>query len=166
MARYKEKAARRAWYASRSQKGFYNLREIFDHVNVRYLGGRVRARITWGIPRLARRSDLLFGTYTFEDRLITIHRVLDHETVPRFFLEFLMFHEMLHQLIPPLRVRREGRLVRIFHPEAFQIVERRFPYYYLAQAWERRHTPRLEAYVKNSRQSDSGLTCVQLHTRG
>ena len=58
------------------------------------------AAITWGARtgRPKRRNSIKMGSYSVEDRLIRIHRSLDRVFVPRFFVAWIVFHEMLHQV--------------------------------------------------------------------
>jgi hypothetical protein len=78
----------------------HDLRAIFDELNDRYFAGAIDAAITWGqrtgAPR--RRASIKMGSYSVEERLIRIHRALDRAFVPRFFVEWIVFHEMLHQV--------------------------------------------------------------------
>lgn len=122
----------------------HELQGIFDRINARYFGGVCDARITWGrkpaAPRRRRRS-IKLGSYCAEDALIRIHPALDREWVPRFFIEYVVYHEMLHHMIPA-RVRN-GR--RELHGPEFRAQERRFPHYARALAWEQQHVHRLLA---------------------
>ncbi len=56
-------------------------------------------------------------------RTIRIHPLLDDSRVPRTFVEYIVFHEMLHAVVPS--DRSSGR--RYDHPEAFRVLERSFP---------------------------------------
>ena len=56
--------------------------------------------------------------------------------VPRYFVEMVVFHEMLHQIHPPA-VDGAGR--RVVHGTEFRAAERRFPGYLRARAWEKAH---------------------------
>lgn len=115
----------------------HDLRDIFDGLNARYFDGAIAAAITWGArsgsPR--RRSSIKMGSYSVEERLIRIHRSLDRAFVPRFFVEAIVFHEMLHQ-VHDIKVKN-GR--REFHSKAFLADECRFERYLEARAWEREH---------------------------
>ena len=122
----------------------YDLREIFDELNGRYLSGRIEAAITWG-PRQGkprRRNSIKMGSYAVEDRLIRIHRSLDRASIPRFFLAWIVFHEMLHQ-VHDIKVKN-GR--REFHPKAFLVDEARYEFYDQARAWERKNIEALLSY--------------------
>ncbi len=119
----------------------HDLREIFDDLNARYFGGTIDARITWG-PRVGaprRRNSIKMGSYVVEDRLIRMHRGLDRAWVPRFFIAWIVFHEMLHQVHGV--GRKGGR--REFHSPAFLADEARFEHFAAAKAWERGHLEEL-----------------------
>jgi len=127
-----------------SQGKHYNLQEMFDRLNCRYFSGTIDARITWGrLPRCSRRPrrhrSLKLGSYSVEDRLIRIHPTLDQPYVPSFFVEWIVYHEMLHQKhpIPVIGGRRR------YHTPAFMAEERLFDDYERARQWERRHLHRL-----------------------
>lgn len=122
----------------------HDLRSIFDELNERYFGSKIDAAITWGQrtgqPR--RRNSIKMGSYAVEDRLIRIHRSLDRSFVPRFFVAWIVFHEMLHQ-VHDIRVKN-GR--REFHSKEFLADEAMFEHYDEARAWERRHLDALLTY--------------------
>jgi len=113
----------------------HDLSEILAALNARHFRGRVDARIGWGRrSRLRRRLSIKMGVYFHERKLIKIHPALDDARVPRHFVEMVVFHEMLHQVIPP-RADRAGR--RCVHGREFRAAERAFPHYQRARAWEK-----------------------------
>jgi len=122
----------------------HDLRAIFDELNARYFDNRIDAAITWGARagRPRRRNSIKMGSYSVEDRLIRIHRSLDRAFVPRFFVAWIVFHEMLHQ-VHDIRVKN-GR--REFHSKAFLADEAGFELYDQAKIWERRHLDALLTY--------------------
>lgn len=119
----------------------YDLKEVFDELNGRCFAGRIEAQITWGARnhRPRRRSSIKMGSYSVEDRLIRIHPALDRRFIPRYFLEWIVFHEMLHQVhdIPVVDGRRQ------FHTPQFVAQERRFEHYLRARTWERENLDRI-----------------------
>jgi hypothetical protein len=119
----------------------HDLGEVFTDINQRFFGGRMRVPITWGrgVGR-ARRSGLTFGSYDPVLALIRIHPVLDRPTVPRFFLDSVVHHEMLHHLMGGVS-DRAGRTV--YHTRAFREAEARFPHHRQALAWEKENLPDL-----------------------
>ncbi|WP_428264263.1 hypothetical protein [Haliangium sp.] len=116
---------------------YHDLQEIFDDINRRYFGDTIEAGITWG-PRNGkprRRNSIKMGSYSVEDRLIRLHRSLDRAFVPRFFVEWIVYHEMLHQVHEVKIVN--GR--RQFHSREFLRDEAKFEHYAEARHWERAH---------------------------
>jgi hypothetical protein len=122
----------------------HDLRAIFDELNTRYFDNKIDAAITWGARtgRPRRRNSIKMGSYSVEDRLIRIHRSLDREFVPRFFVAWIVFHEMLHQ-VHDIRVKN-GR--REFHSKEFLADEAAFECYEQAKIWERHHLDALLTY--------------------
>ena len=119
----------------------HNLQEIFDRLNAAYFEGAIRARITWG-PRTKRkraRDSIKLGSYTVEDELIRIHPVLDASDVPAFFVEWVVYHEMLHEVHDMPIV--DGR--RVYHTAEFRRAEAQFERYAEAVMWERTHLVKL-----------------------
>ncbi len=122
----------------------HDLRQIFDEINERYFDNKIDASITWGARtgRPKRRNSIKMGSYSVEDRLIRIHRSLDRAFVPRFFVAWIVFHEMLHQ-VHDIRVKN-GR--REFHSKEFLADEAQFEHYDQARMWERQHLDALLTY--------------------
>ena len=122
----------------------HDLRQIFDDLNTRYFENRIDASITWGARtgRPRRRNSIKMGSYSVEDRLIRIHRSLDRAFVPQFFVAWIVFHEMLHQ-VHDIRVKN-GR--REFHSKEFLADEAQFEHYDEARLWERRHLDAILTY--------------------
>ncbi|HEY0192016.1 MAG TPA: hypothetical protein VGC42_12940 [Kofleriaceae bacterium] len=122
----------------------HDLRTIFDELNARYFDNRIEAAITWGARtgRPRRRNSIKMGSYSVEDRLIRLHRSLDRAFVPRFFVAWIVFHEMLHQVhdIRVINGRRE------FHSKEFLADEAGFELYEQAKLWERSHLDELLTY--------------------
>jgi predicted metal-dependent hydrolase len=125
----------------------HDLQDIYDDLNLRYFADCIDARITWGQrnppgAKRRRRNSIKMGSYSVEDRLIRIHPSLDRMFVPREFVEWIVYHEMLHQKhdIPIIGGRR------IFHTEEFMAEEASFEHYEDARQWERDNLDRLLHY--------------------
>lgn len=114
----------------------HDLQAIYDELNATYFGGRIEAGIGWGreAPDRRRRS-IKMGTYFHDSKVIRIHPALDRPEVPEFFVAFVVFHEMLHQAVPPRIIG--GR--RIAHTPEFRALEAAYPDYDRALAWESRN---------------------------
>ena len=119
---------------------FFNLDQIYQDLNRTYFDSCVAADITWGRRSPQRlRTSIRFGSYDANQRLIRIHHLLDQSFVPQYFIESVVFHEMLHQLIPRQRINGRWSI----HPPAFRQAEQQFPYYEQALQWQQRHLARL-----------------------
>jgi hypothetical protein len=113
----------------------FDLKDIFNKLNAKYFRKRLKDyTITWGRKRRVRpREYFVFGTIQEEDRLIRIHPALDASFVPTWFLEYVIYHEMLHSVVPD---EYDGSGRRRVHTEAFCERERQFPLYRKAKRWE------------------------------
>ena len=102
------------------QGHFYNLEEIFDSLNERFFGGLLgRPELTWS-EGMARRS---LGHYDAAHNTIVVSRVFDRPSSPRYAIEYLLYHEMLH-LKHPVKMRGLRRCV---HSREFKADEALFP---------------------------------------
>jgi len=98
----------------------YHLEEIFDDLNLRFFHGLMaRPQMSWS----ATISRYRLGHYDPAHNTIVISRVFDRPGVPRYAVEYLVFHEMLH-LRHPVKMKGSRRCV---HPRAFQDEEKGFP---------------------------------------
>jgi predicted SprT family Zn-dependent metalloprotease len=82
--------------------------------------------------------------YYPKTRHIRLHPALDQAFVPRFFVEFIVYHELLHHVIPAVEVN--GRYY--VHTKMFRQRERLFRRYPEAMAWRQRHLRQLLASNK------------------
>jgi hypothetical protein len=124
----------------RTRGRVHDLSAVLDRLNHRHFGGNLDLRITWGSAcRRPSQRSIKIGAYLVEDRLIRVHPVLDQELVPRFFVEWIVFHEMLHG---KHAIRQVGGR-RCFHPPEFAREEKQFPEYERARQWEKANLDRL-----------------------
>jgi predicted metal-dependent hydrolase len=108
----------------------YNLEKIFDDLNTRFFYGLLaRPQMTWSREH-ARNS---LGHYDPAHNAIVVSRVFDHPRVPRYAVEYIVYHEMLH-LKHPVKLRGSRRCV---HSAAFQEEEKQFPHLAEAQRFLR-----------------------------
>jgi hypothetical protein len=98
----------------------YHLDEIFEDLNRRFFHGLMgRPQLTWSRDHARNR----LGHYDPAHNAIVISRVFDHPRVPRFVVEYIVFHEMLH-LKHPVKLRGSRRCV---HSREFMAEEKLFP---------------------------------------
>ncbi len=113
----------------------HDLDGVFARLNREFFAGALCVPLGWGRGSgRARRGGLTFGSYDPVLRLIRIHPVLDREQVPDYFVESVVYHEMLHHHLGGV-ADRAGRTV--YHTRAFRAAERRYPRYQEALAWEK-----------------------------
>jgi hypothetical protein len=116
----------------RSPRGlFYDLDAIFEDLNSRFFHGLLaRPRMSWSPTRTRR----ILGHYDPAHNAIIISRIFDHFAVPRYAVEYIVYHEMLH-LKHPVKLRGSRRCV---HSAEFQSEERLFPQLMEANAFLKR----------------------------
>ena len=104
------------------------------------------------------RRAIRLGSYSSLERVIRIHPVLDRGWIPRYFVAYIVYHEMLHHMVPSARGTSRHASAKILsdkaaptsssarrtlHPPEFLERERAFRNYDRALDWERRHIRRL-----------------------
>jgi hypothetical protein len=98
----------------------YDLEAIFEDLNRRFFHGLLGCPdLTWS--RESARNSL--GHYDPAHNTIVVSRIFDHPRVPRYAVEYLLYHEMLH-LKHPVKLRGSRRCV---HSAEFQAEEKLFP---------------------------------------
>ena len=103
----------------------HDLEEILQDLNRRFFQGRMLpCRVGWSHQDSRR----ILGHYDSGHRTITISRKLDSPAVPRYLVEYVVYHEMLHIRFP---VERRGQR-RVVHSREFREAEKKFPQYELA----------------------------------
>lgn len=109
------------------QGAVHDLEDIYDELNQRFFGGWM-ARPVLGWAATASRRNL--GHFDPAHNTILISRIFDTLRLPRFVLEYVLYHEMLH-LRFPVKMRGSRRCV---HSSEFREQERRFPRWQEAEA--------------------------------
>ena len=98
----------------------FDLSGMFDSLNEKFFDGNLeRPHLGWS-NRSWRRQ---FGCYDPGPNQILLNRRMDHRAVPRFVVEYVLFHEMLHVKHP---TRRSGCTL-VSHSKEFRAEEKQFP---------------------------------------
>jgi hypothetical protein len=98
----------------------YDLEAVFDELNTRFFHGLLaRPLMTWSRDH-ARNS---LGHYDPAHNAIVVSRIFDRPSVPRYAVDYIVYHEMLH-LKHPVKLRGSRRCV---HSAEFQEEEKLFP---------------------------------------
>ncbi len=121
----------------------YDLDKMFSKLNRRYFDASLeKPTLTWS----QRKTRSILGHHDRVYDTIVISKSLDSTQVPEWFVEFIIYHEMLH-------IKHAARMIngrRYYHTTAFRLDERRFTRYDDAQRWleqvaRRRRVPRARA---------------------
>ncbi|HUE80520.1 MAG TPA: SprT-like domain-containing protein [Pyrinomonadaceae bacterium] len=106
----------------------YDLEKMFAKLNRRFFEGQLeKPTLTWS----QRKTRSILGHHDRVYDTITVSKTLDSTEVPEWFVEYILYHEMLHIKHPARLIK--GR--RYYHTSAFRLDERRFPRYKDAQLW-------------------------------
>jgi hypothetical protein len=98
----------------------FDLSRMFDDLNRLYFGGQLeRPHISWSARNWRRQ----FGFYDPGPNQIVLNRRMDRPNVPRYVVEYVLFHEMLHVKHP---TRRSGCSL-VSHSREFREEEKRYP---------------------------------------
>ena len=127
-----------------SKGSVYDLDEIFDNLNFWYFREKLpRPVLTWS----ARDTYRILGHHDSTHDTIVVSRSLDSADVPRYVVEYIVFHEMLHIHHPT--VHHNGR--RYNHTPAFRRDEEKFKHYRAAEEWIEENVARLRRRIKRRR---------------
>jgi hypothetical protein len=77
-----------------AQGNIYNLDHLFSSINHQYFAGTMsKPRLMWS-SILSHRK---LGHYERTRDRIVISKILDHERIPQYLVEFILYHELLHK---------------------------------------------------------------------
>lgn len=123
----------------RTRGDSHDLAQMLGRVRRRYFGGLGEVEITWGRAarkrpkRNSRTRSRALATYCYDDKTIRVNSVLDSPRVPDYVLEWVIYHELLHHVLPV----EESAGRRRYHTRRFKALERGFEKYEEAVAWEK-----------------------------
>ena len=121
----------------------YDLDEIFADLNGKYFGDAIpKPALTWS----AKKTYRILGHHDATHDHIAISKSLDTTDTPRYVVEYVVFHEMLHIAHPTIHAG--GR--RYNHTAAFKRDEQKFAYYDEAERWIERNVRRLKKAAKKN----------------
>lgn len=123
----------------------HDLKAHLHKVADTYFGGYADVRIGW--TRLNRRKSRrrsqtvsrALATYSYEDRTIRVSPVLDAANVPNYVVEWIIYHELLHHVLPVKQVGGKNQ----YHTVQFRALERAFKDFERAKKWEVEHLDQL-----------------------
>lgn len=119
----------------------YDLDEIFDRLNLTYFHGVLeKPTLSWS----TRKTYRILGHHDSTHQTIVISRSLDSHDVPRYVIDYVVFHEMLHIGHPT--VHHNGR--RYNHTAAFRRDEQKFTHFHEAERWIEENVRKLKRNAK------------------
>lgn len=106
----------------------YDLENIFAFLNQYYFQNKLtKPTLTWS----AKKTFRILGHHDSTHSTIVISKSLDDRKIPRYVVEYVVYHEMLHIKHPT--VHHNGR--RYNHTPAFRRDEENFAYFAEAEQW-------------------------------
>ena len=114
---------------------YYDLSAILIRLQEEYFENKGPNLITW-FGQKKTRSRIIFGEYQPLLQLVKINKKLDHPSVPDYFVDYVVFHEMLHHMIPSSTLP-SGR--RSIHGPEFHKREKSYSHYQKAIEWQKKH---------------------------
>jgi hypothetical protein len=122
----------------------YDLNHVFDTVNSRYFDGRAeKPALAWS----RRQWYAKFGYYMEDHNAIVISKILDNYSIPRFVLEYVMFHELLHMIHGHLNISGASES----HHYYFKTDEKKFERREEAEEWLEKIYKRKRRFSDRSR---------------
>jgi hypothetical protein len=119
----------------RKQGVHYNLDEIYHRINQTYFEGKLSLHITWFNPKKTRyQRRIVLGCYHRDKHLVKINRLLDQADIPEYYISFIVYHEMLHHVAPPITERFRKRQI---HHQEFKDLEKKFHDYALVKEFRK-----------------------------
>jgi predicted SprT family Zn-dependent metalloprotease len=113
---------------------YHNLSEIYNHINETYFEDSISSKITWGRKPVRKRVRVRrLGSYNRITNIITINPILDSIKVPLYYLQYIVYHEMLHAHIG---MKKSGSRY-LSHTREFREQEKCFIDYKKAVDWQK-----------------------------
>ena len=115
----------------------HDIQSIYERLNASYFNDELKLSITWfGNPHRKVKSQRILGLFDFTNQLIKVHKLLDHPHVPPYFVSYIIYHEMLHSVLPPVK-KKQGR--HAIHHAKFKQREKCFADYERARDFEKQN---------------------------
>lgn len=126
---------------------FFDLLQIYENLNMVYYKNSLNLHITWfEKPKYTSYSHFTFGTFDKNLKLIRINKLLDQANFPFYFINYIVYHEMLHSICEEIIEENGNKKV---HTKKFKDLEKKFAYYKEAQEFEKKFLNRGKKYVRS-----------------
>lgn len=113
----------------------YDLQEVFSSLNNVYFNGKLSSYIRWNKSNWRSYQTFFIDKQGKRNSLISIARTYNRRDVPRFAIEGIVFHEILHIAVPPHKSGHRN----VIHGREFKRAERQFPFFREWRKWEKEH---------------------------
>lgn len=124
-----------------TQGNVYDLSEIFDLLNQIYFQNELpKPTLTWS----AKKTYRILGHHDSTHETVAVSLSLDDKSVPRYVVEYVVYHEMLHIKHPTKYLN--GR--RYNHTPSFKRDEQEFAFFDDAENWIERNARKLKKEAK------------------
>lgn len=119
----------------------YDLDELYNLLNQIYFENKLpKPVLTWS----AKKTFRILGHHDSAHKTVVISKSLDDRRVPRYVVEYVLYHEMLHIKHPT--VHHNGR--RYNHTPVFRRDEENFAFFEEAESWIERNISTLKRKAK------------------
>lgn len=114
----------------------YDLQKILKKVMNKYTGNIDNIMITWRKPTKGR-SSITWGSYRSlgDGGLIRINALLDRPQVPEYVVESVVYHELMHHIVPS---ETDGNVNRV-HTRKFREMMSKYPNSDKAEEWKKKY---------------------------
>ncbi len=115
---------------------FFDLKQIMDNLNLIYFKGALNLNITWfEKPKYRKFRHITFGSFDKNSNLVRINKMLDRADITFYFINYIVYHEMLHYVCKEI-IAEDGK--RKIHTKEFKGKEKEFAYYREAKEFEKK----------------------------
>lgn len=124
------------------QGSFYNLDEILRELSIKYWDTFEPIGALPEISYSAAASKRRLGYYDSAHHMIFISSIFDDARVPKYAIENVIFHELLHAK-HDVKYQRGESLRRTVHTQEFKKDERKYEHHYQAEEWIKKEMRKL-----------------------
>ncbi|KKM06207.1 MAG: hypothetical protein KR126chlam4_01284 [Candidatus Anoxychlamydiales bacterium] len=126
---------------------FFDLKQIMENLNLIYFKGALNLNITWfEKPKYRKFRHITFGSFDKNSKLVRINRMLDRADITFYFINYIVYHEMLHYVCKEI-IDEDGK--RKIHTKEFKNKEKEFAYYKEAKEFEKKFLNKGKRYGRS-----------------
>jgi len=116
-------------------------------LNLAYFKGELDLNITWfQKPKYRKYRHITFGSFDKNLKLVRINKLIDQANFPFYFINYIVYHEMLHSVCQE-EIDENGK--RKIHTKKFKEEEKKFPYFKEALEFEKKFLKKGRIYGRS-----------------